>query len=53
MPAADLPALKRLTCHEVVTIDFANEEIAGDPDSLASIREYLDQCTAPGADPTS
>ncbi|MCH7539320.1 MAG: hypothetical protein IH999_02800 [Proteobacteria bacterium] len=45
-PEDDLPALKLLTHHEVVTIDFANREIAGDPDSLASIREYLDHGTA-------
>lgn len=51
-PEADLPALKHLTRHEVVTIDFANKEVAGDPDSVAPIREYLDHCTAPGADPT-
>ena len=44
-PEDDLPALKLLTHHEVVTIDFANREIAGDPDSLASIREYLDHGT--------
>ncbi len=45
-PENDKPALKLLTHHEVVAIDFANKEIAGDPDSLASIREYLDHCTA-------
>ena len=44
-PEDDLPALKLLTHHEVATIDFANKEIAGDPDSLASIREYLDHGT--------
>ena len=42
-PEDDMPALKRLTQHEVVAIDFANKEVAGDPDSLASIREYLDR----------
>ncbi len=42
-PEDDRPALKLLTYHEVVAIDFANKEIAGDPDSLASIREYLDR----------
>jgi dimethylamine/trimethylamine dehydrogenase len=42
-PEDDLPALKLLTHHEAVAIDFANKEIAGDPDSLASIREYLDR----------
>ncbi len=40
-PKDDMPALKLLTRHEVVAIDFANKEITGDPDSLASIREYL------------
>ncbi len=45
-PDDDMPALKLLTHHEVVAIDFADKEIAGDPDSLASIREYLDHCTA-------
>ena len=45
-PEADLPALKLLTDHEIVTIDFANKEIAGDPDSLAPLREYLDRATA-------
>ncbi len=45
-PEDDLPALKLLAQHQVVSIDFANKEIAGDPDSLASIREYLDHCTA-------
>jgi dimethylamine/trimethylamine dehydrogenase len=45
-PEDDMPALKLLTHHEVVAIDFADKEIAGDPDSLASIREYLDRCTA-------
>ena len=42
-PEDDMPALKRLTQHEVAAIDFANKEVAGDPDSLASIREYLDR----------
>ncbi len=45
-PEDDMPALKLLTHHEVVAIDFADKEIAGDPDSLASIREYLEHCTA-------
>ncbi len=42
-PEDDMPVLKLLTHHEVVAIDFADKEIAGDPDSLASIREYLDR----------
>jgi len=42
-PEDDVPALKLLTHHEVVAIDFADKEIVGDPDSLASIREYLDR----------
>ena len=41
-PEADLPALKLLTHHEVVTIEFAHKEIAGDPDSVVPLREYLD-----------
>lgn len=41
-PKDDIPALKRLTHHEVLAIDFANKEIALDPDSTASLREYLD-----------
>ena len=41
-PEDDLPTLKLLTHHEVVAIEFANKEIAGDPDSLAPLREYLD-----------
>jgi dimethylamine/trimethylamine dehydrogenase len=45
-PEDDMPALKLLTHHEVVAIDFADKEIAGDSDSLASVREYLDHCTA-------
>jgi hypothetical protein len=49
-PEDDLLALKLLTYHEVVVVDFANKEIAGNPDSLASIGEYLDHCTAWGWD---
>ncbi len=45
-PEEDLPVLKMLTDHEIVTIDFANREIAGDPDSLAPLRDYLDRPTA-------
>jgi dimethylamine/trimethylamine dehydrogenase len=41
-PEADLPALKLLTHHEVLTIEFAHKEAAGDPDSTAPLREYLD-----------
>jgi len=40
-PEDDLPLLKQLTHHEVVTIDFAHKEIAGDPDSVAPLRHYL------------
>lgn len=42
-PEDDLPALELLTQHEVVTIEFANREIAGDPDSVAPLRDYLDR----------
>ncbi len=45
-PEDDLPALKLLTHHEVVTIAFAKKEIACDPDSLAPLQEYLDCPTA-------
>ncbi len=41
-PEEDLPALKLLTHHEVVAIEFAHKEVAGDPDSTALLREYLD-----------
>lgn len=47
-PEDDLPALEALTHHEVVTIDFANREIAGDPDSPAPLRAYLDRPTTRG-----
>ena len=40
-PEEDIPALKILTEHEVVAIEFANREIAGDPDSVAPLRRYL------------
>ena len=41
-PEDDLPALKLLTHHEVVAIEFAHKEAAGDPDSTTLLREYLD-----------
>ncbi|MEM7196453.1 MAG: hypothetical protein AAF402_16085 [Pseudomonadota bacterium] len=41
-PKADLPALKRLTEHEVVVIDFAEKELSGDPDSVEPLHRYLD-----------
>jgi dimethylamine/trimethylamine dehydrogenase len=40
-PATDLPALKILTNHEIVVIDFAEKEIAGDPDSITPLLQYL------------
>ncbi len=40
-PEDDLPALKLLTHHEVVAIEFAHMEAAGDPDSTVPLREYL------------
>ena len=45
-PDDDLPALKALTHHEIVAIEFAHKEIAGDPDSLAPLREYLNRSGA-------
>ena len=40
-PREDHLALKILTDHEVAVIDFARQEIAGDPDSLDSLNQYL------------
>jgi dimethylamine/trimethylamine dehydrogenase len=40
-PAADLPALRILTEHEVAVIDFAKMEIAGDPSSTTPLLQYL------------
>ncbi len=40
-PTADLPALQTLTNHEVAVIDFAEKEIAGDPDSTVPLILYL------------
>ena len=40
-PEEDLPALNILTEHEVVAIEFAKKEVAGDTDSLAPLRRYL------------
>lgn len=45
-PEDDITALKLLTHHEVVAIDFAKKEIALDPDSMASLQEYLDYSIA-------
>jgi hypothetical protein len=44
-PDADLPALKLLTRHEVVTIEFAVSELAGEADSTAPLHRYLEHCT--------
>ena len=41
-PADDRPALGALTRHEVAAIDFANLEIAGEADSTAPLRDYID-----------
>ena len=40
-PDEDLYALKALTEHEVVAIDFAKKELAGDPDSKTTLLRYL------------
>ena len=40
-PEEDLYALKNLTNHEVAAIEFAKRELAGDPDSLAPLCDYL------------
>ena len=41
-PADDRPALEVLTRHEVAAIDFAKRELAGDADSTAPLRAYID-----------
>lgn len=40
-PMEDLPALKRLTEHEIVVIDFAHKELAGDQHSIDPLIGYL------------
>ena len=40
-PEEDLPELNILTEHEVVAIEFADLEIANDPDCTAPLRRYL------------
>lgn len=40
-PAEDLPALSILTEHEVVVIDFAERELAGQPHSTEPLTRYL------------
>jgi len=40
-PAEDLPALNVLTDHEVAVIEFAEMELAGDPDSLKPLYDYM------------
>jgi dimethylamine/trimethylamine dehydrogenase len=40
-PAEDLPALNILTEHEVAVIEFAEMELAGDPDSMIPLNRYL------------
>ena len=41
-PNEDLEALNILTNHEVAVIDFAERELAGDPNSLAPLIQYLE-----------
>ncbi|MFT4608144.1 MAG: dimethylamine/trimethylamine dehydrogenase [Urechidicola sp.] len=40
-PKEDLPALKRLTEHEIIVIDFAHKELAGNQDSIDPLMDYL------------
>ena len=42
-PEGDLYALNILISHEVAAIEFAKRELAGDPDSLAPLYNYLHQ----------
>jgi len=41
-PSEDLPALTKLTEHEVVVIDFAEKELAGHPHSTEPLIRYLE-----------
>lgn len=41
-PDDDRPALSRLTEHELLIIAFAEQELAGSPDSLDAIRRFLE-----------
>jgi hypothetical protein len=43
-PMEDLAALKRLTEHEIVVIDFAHMELAGNQDSINPLMGYLSSC---------
>ena len=42
-PNEDVSILKRLTEHEIATIDFAKRESFGSPDSCEPLRRYLSQ----------
>ena len=42
VPEDDLAPLQRLTHHEAVLIDFAQREVAIDPDSLMPLRRYVE-----------
>ena len=41
-PDADLEALEKLTWHEIVVINFAQRELAGDPRSTEVLLSYID-----------
>lgn len=45
-PEEDLPLLKQLTHHEVITIEFAHKELAGDPGGDVPLRRYLEPAAA-------
>ena len=40
-PEDDRDALRMLTNHEVAAIEFAEKELAGNPDSMSPLRDYL------------
>ena len=40
-PAEDLPALQKLTEHEVIVIEFAQRELQGCADSTLPLLKYL------------
>jgi len=40
-PVEDLPGLREMTGHEIAVIEFAEMELAGNPDSALPLRRYL------------
>ena len=40
-PTEDLEQLQQLTAHEIAALEFAELELANDPDSCAPLHQYL------------